>query len=80
MKKLGREIIVKVVHNSSKMSTTTNYSLGGVMTIMRRKCILLIDYSKIVKGLLGNWLAIPLSMNNECAVLINVCRIPASSQ
>ena len=48
--------------------------------MIRRKCVTLIDDSKIVKGPLGNWLAIPLAMNGKCLVLINAHRIPISSQ
>ena len=80
MKKLGREIAMNVADNSSKMLTKNDYLPRGVMTIIRRKCVALIDDSKIVRGLLGNWLAIPFSMSGKCVFLINVHRIPVSSQ
>ena len=80
LRKLGREIVIKAADNSDKITTTTNYLPGRAMSILRRKCVALINESKIVKGPLGNWIAMPLTMNNKYVVLINVCRIPTSNQ
>ena len=80
LRKLRREIVIKAADNSDKIATTTDYLPGGAMSILRRKCVALINESKIAKGPLGNWIAIPLTMNNKCAVLINVYRIPTSNQ
>ena len=60
LKRLGREIAIKAADNSDKISTTTDYLPGGVVTIIRRKCAALIDKNKIIKGLLGNWIAFSL--------------------
>ena len=80
MKKLGREIAMNVADNSSKMLTKNDYLPRGVITIIRRKCVALIDDSKIMKDPLGSWLAIPFSMSGKCVFLINVHRIPVLSQ
>lgn len=80
LKTLGREIVIKAADNSDKIVTTNDYLPGGVMTIIRRKCVALIEESSIIKGSLGNWIAIPLVMNQKCVVLINIYRIPMSNQ
>ena len=57
-----------------------SYLPGGVATILRGKYRALIDEKSITKGRLGNWVAVTLKHNRKAILVINVYRLPYTTQ
>lgn len=77
---LGREIKVVPVDSSVWSVSKKNYLPGGVLTAIRGKFRSLIEEESITKGPLGNWIGIKIKHKGKTIVIINVYRIPNSSQ
>ena len=80
LRKLGREIKVTPVDSTKWSVSKKNFLPGGLLTAMRGKFRSLIDESNIKIGQLGNWVGIQMKHNGKTIVVINVCRLPNSSQ
>ena len=69
-----------VTADSNEWETTpSDYLPGGACSIFLSKCSPLVDRKKVVKGRLGNWIAVSLEHEGKRLEIINMCRIPRTS-
>ena len=80
LKRLGRETTFFVADSKLWRITNNNHLPGGVMVIIRGKARALMLEEKTTKSQLGNWIAIHLQHNERIIIIINIYRIPNSTQ
>ena len=79
MKSIDRENSIFVADSKEWTTTDRDYLPGGIMSIFFSKCSSLINRKKVVKGRLGNWMAVPLEYKEKRIEVINMYRIPSTS-
>lgn len=79
MKSIDRENSIFVADSKEWTTTDRDYLPGGIMSVFFSKCSPLINRKKVVKGRLGNWMAVPLEYKEKRIEVINMYRIPSTS-
>ena len=79
MKSIDRENSIFVADSKEWTTTDRDYLPGGIMSVFFSKCSPLINRKKVVKGRLGNWMAVPLEYKEKRIEIINMYRILSTS-
>ena len=79
-KEIGRETWTKGTDSKEWEVTNNAYFPGGVMTMITGKCRVQTKEKNVECGPLGNWIAAKLCHKKKTIALMNVHRMPASSQ
>jgi len=65
MRAIDRESVIFTADSKEWDVTPTDYLPGGICSVFLSKCSPLIDSKRVVKGRLGNWMAIKLQHNKK---------------
>ena len=79
MKAIDRESVVLTSDSKEWDVTPSDYLPGGLCSIFFSKTSPLVDAKKVVKGRLGNWMAVRLEGKGKRLEIINLYRIPSTS-
>ena len=79
MKAIDRESAIFTADSAEWDVTPNDYLPGGICSIFFSKSSPLIESKKVVKGRLGNWMAVSLVSKEKRLEIINIYRIPSSS-
>ena len=79
MRAIDRESVIFTADSKEWDVTPTDYLPGGICSVFLSKCSPLIDSKRVVKGRLGNWMAISLVNKGKRLEIINIYRLPSSS-
>ena len=80
MKNLGKETICLTADSKQWNMTPNEYLPGGMINIINQRYGAIIETTKMQKGRLGNWIAIPVICKRKRLEIISLYRIPTASE
>jgi len=79
VREIDRESVILTADSNEWEVSPSDYLPGGICNIFLSKVSLLVDPKRVVKGRLGNWMAVSLVNNEKRLEIINIYRIPSTS-